>query len=116
MTFDDHIAAGLATIRLEAGRSVTLRRGGDVLTVTAVPGSTRTRLITQNGSQVEVSTRDYLIAVDDYEFGFPRPGDEITDLGRKYVVAKLDGALPCWEWSGLSQVQLRIHTTEVGPA
>jgi len=116
VAFDDDITDALSDLRSEAGRTVTVRRGATEIAITAVPGTTRSSIETDQGARLEMTVRDFVVRAEDYDFGdgpvLPRPGDEIDDLTETFEVSALADSIPCWEWSDRGHTSLRIHTTE----
>jgi len=115
-------AAWLDDVRAEhMTRTVTYRRGSDSVELSATVGQTVFRLTDEQGFEVRIVTRDYLIAADDLLLAGsqtePRRGDRIeeTDGGVTRVYELLGpGGEPEWRWSGPNHVTLRVHTKEVG--
>lgn len=65
------------------GVSVTITRGAESITVTAIPGENVYGSKADGGPRVEVSTRVYLVAIADYVFGgqatTPAAGDRFAE-------------------------------------
>lgn len=117
--FSDRIKQGLARIRATAGESVTYRRGEETIALTAVPGAG-----TQRGQQQDVtridSQRDWMIAVEDLDFGSgpvpPERGDQIdfeTDVATYTFEALPQDGEHVYRFSDSAMSQYRIHTKVV---
>ena len=96
------------------------------LKVAATVGKTVFRLDKGYGVQERIESRDYLILAADLQIGgtpaLPKPGDQVreTEDGKTFVYEVLaPGNEPCWRYSDLYRVTLRIHTklvaTEAAP-
>lgn len=98
------------------GIAVTYDTGSEELSITVLPGSTRTTVEdSQTGVQLRSAVDDFLIlasdlVVDDVQI-YPRAGHEITRSdGAVYrVVPQLAGE-PAWRWSGNEKQIMRVHT------
>lgn len=118
MSFDDDITEAIAEIAAESGRNVSLKRGATTVQILAVPAQAMVEVLGRNEITLKASFRDYIIAVDDYDFGVgseePRSGDEILDLGNTYELLERAEDVPCWEYSDRGQTYYRVHTEERG--
>jgi hypothetical protein len=103
------------------GVTVTLKRGeATSLEITAVWGNTRGSVVSENSFEVEVKERDYLIDVDDYDFGTgpvrPLDGDLIIEtIGKATLTHEV---LPLvsdksWSWSDPGRTVYRVHTKQI---
>ena len=116
------IAAAQATARRLTGATVTLARGNSTSEeITAGIGTTAYDLIDEQGVVHRIESRDFLIAVGDYDVGAgpvrPARGDRIVetnDLGAfTYEVSAPDGQND-WRWNGPFRDTYRVHTKKVG--
>ena len=107
-------------------RQVTYARGADSVQVPATVGRTIFRIDKGYGVLERIEARDYLILAADLVLNaapiLPKPGDQIreTEGGKTFVYEILaPGNEPCWRYSDLYRVTLRIHTkliaTETAP-
>lgn len=111
-------ASHRATQRL-AGVTVTVRRGDAACVVTAVLGETQWERESVEGIVDNLlTTRDFLIAAADYDFGDgpvePSDADKIELLGPAGVETyRLDAPQPqqSWRYTDRYRQTLRIHTT-----
>ena len=107
-------------------RQVVYARGAQALQIVATVGRTVFRLDKGYGVQERIESRDYLILAADLQIGgtpaLPKPGDQVreTEGGKTFCYEVLaPGNEPCWRYSDLYRVTLRIHTklvaTEAAP-
>ena len=107
-------------------RQVIYARGGQSVQVAATVGKTVFRLDKGYGVQERIEARYYLILATDLVVGgtpvLPKAGDQVreTEGGKTFVYEVLaPGNEPCWRYSDLYRVTLRIHTklvaTETAP-
>lgn len=103
---------------------VTIKRGGiTVADVKATPGKTPYEVETQHAGLLQVETRDYLIAAEDYaaidgESPLPKRGDCIEEMGPDGVLRSHEVAAPVdgehvYRWMDQTRTMLRVHTVRV---
>ncbi|CAN5409543.1 hypothetical protein BH11PLA2_BH11PLA2_34570 [soil metagenome] len=121
MAFADFFQTGLATIRGIAGSQVTYKRGAQQVALSATVGTTQITFVAADGTQVQVQSRDYLLAAADLVLGsvavLPRPGDLIVEViaGQTCTHQVLDmKGEPSYRFSDAGRTSLRIHTKQIG--
>jgi hypothetical protein len=100
-----------------AGVSVTITRGAETITVTAIPGATVYDSLVNGGPRTEISTRDYLVAVEDYVFGgaatTPAIGDRFAETVNGAVLVtecqNPKNGEQAWRYSSQWRALYRIH-------
>lgn len=101
-------------LKAHASESVIYRRGSVSITVTAVRGSSAANETNQQGQQVRVFIRDFLIKAADLVIESvatkPVPGDQIELANGEIYEVMTDGADPGWRWSDPQHTTLRVHT------
>jgi len=115
-TLQDAIAAAAAGLAAVAGRQVTVVRGAESCTPTAVKGRSEFQIDSETGTQIEHSDADFLIAAADYDFGSgplkPARGDRISEvvgmLTFQYEVMAPGNGQP-FQFRDADRTQLRIH-------
>lgn len=122
----DRLKTGLARLavrrKAHQGRTVTYRRGGNSVEVTASIGQTTFRTVVDYGAQVRTARRDYLVSTVDLvlnsERVLPEAGDRIEEIDGDqtfvYEVMGPGGDEPAWRYSDPYRRVLRIHTKHVG--
>jgi hypothetical protein len=96
------------------------RVSGPVLTLTAIPGLT-TFTSEETPGRVEISARDYLVAVADLMVAgvetVPAMGDRITEtingVAKVFEIQTPKGGEPAWRYSSQSRVLYRLHMKKV---
>ena len=104
------------------GVTVTITRGAESITVTAIPGATVYVSRAEGGPRVEISQRDYLVAVGDYIFGGqsvqPAIGDRFTEsingADLTTEVQTPDNGEKEWRYSSQWRAMYRIHCKRAG--
>jgi len=98
-------------------RSIVYLRGADSVQVKATVGRTVFRVDKGYGVLERIEARDYLILAADLVLSnapvLPKAGDKIREVedGRTFTYEVLaPGNEPCWRYSDLYRVTLRIHT------
>lgn len=106
-------------MKAHVGRSVTYRRGGDSVTVTATIGRTEFELDDEFGVLQKFESRDFLIPAADLVLNsvtvLPERGDEIdeTQGGTTYTYEVMaPGKEPHFRFSDPYRRTLRIHTKQ----
>lgn len=94
--------------------SITYRRGGASLALTAIVGSSVSESANDSG-WTQLRIRDYLIKSSAFDFGTgvtkPKVGDRIIDNGVTYVVTQMNGGHE-WLYEDDDHLILRIHTIQ----
>jgi hypothetical protein len=115
--FERATRQALAVIKRKTGVTVTYRRGGDAIELTAIRGNTGATNETSQGLRLRTETADYLIDAVDLDFGAgpvePVIGDTLEDDGRTYEVVSLNAGEPPWIWHDPLHLRRRIHTMEI---
>ena len=115
------IAAAQATARRLAGGTVTLvRDGAEAADVPVAIGTTQYDLVDGNGVVSRFESRDFLIAVGDYDFGGgpvrPKRGDQIVEVVAgttfTYEVSAPNGQND-WRFNGPYRDTYRVHTKKI---
>jgi hypothetical protein len=98
-------------------RQVVYARGAISVQVAATVGKTVFHLDKGYGVQERIESRDYLILAVDLLLGgvpiLPKAGEQVREIegGKVFVYEILaPGNEPCWRYSDLYRVTLRIHT------
>lgn len=121
-TFSDRARDALVRRQKAAwGVSVTITRGAESITVTAVPGETTYTSSAVGGPRVEISTRDYLVAVGDYVFGgvatTPRISDRFAETVNGAVLVTEcetpENGEQAWRYSSQWRAMYRTHCKKV---
>jgi hypothetical protein len=102
-------------------RSVVYRRGSATVTLDATVGQTTEKNAIENGIEVRVRMRDYLIAAQDLvldgEMAEPKRGDRIEDteggVTRTYELMNPGAGEKEWRWSGSTHTRMRVHTKQI---
>ena len=106
------------TLKSSAATSITITRSPTTSpSRTAVVGSTRMEVVTEEGDALQAKVRDYLIDVDEYDLGAgnvePAEGDEIRETvgsaTHVFTVVPLDGDR-AWRYSDPYHKTYRVHT------
>jgi len=102
-------------------RDVVYVRGADSVEVKATVGRTIFRVDKGYGVLERIEARDYLILAADLMLSgipaLPKAGDKVLEVedGKTFTYEILaPGNEPCWRYSDLYRVTLRIHTKLVG--
>ena len=106
-------------MKSHAGRSVTYRRGGDSVTVTATIGRTEFELDDEFGVLRKIESRDFLISAADLVLNsvtvLPERGDEIDETQGSVTYTyevMAPGKEPHYRFSDPYRRTLRIHTKQ----
>lgn len=102
--FADQLQANLAT-------SITYRRGGSSLTISATKGASQHQVDEVSGV-ISWFDQDWLIPADVLTLGVPLANDVIVYGSEEYEVLSLTGE-ECWRWSDNHQNIYRIHTKRI---
>lgn len=102
-------------------RTVTIRRGQLTASVSATKGQTTVDAFDAEGLPIRLQAQDWLIAREDYDFGFgptePERGDQVEEMigGRReiYDALPLEGTNELWRWSDPDHSLIRLHTNRV---
>lgn len=96
--------SGLAT-------SITYRRGGTSVSISATKGASQHQVDTLTGV-ISWFDQDWLIPADVLTIGEPLSGDVITYGTEEYEVLPATGE-ECWRWSDNHQTIYRIHSKRI---
>jgi hypothetical protein len=115
--FDNAIAAGLQAVNAVAGRTIRYVRGEQSVEPKGWTGEYRERVVKEQGAQVTLRSRDYLVPVSALKFGstqiIPQLGDLIFEtIGgteKKFVVQELEDGKP-FRYADAGRTVFRIHT------
>lgn len=107
----------IASLKTEAGETVTYRRGAGSVSITAVPGRSNIQVLDQVGSSFQESLVDFSIDIDDLVIDsvavLPEPFDSIEreiEGGKTATYEVLaDGGRACFDVDAL-RTQVRVHT------
>jgi hypothetical protein len=98
-------------------RTVTYRRGGLSVQLSATRGQTVFRLADGYGATVRTVQRDYLVAASDLILDgavtLPIRGDQIVDDTEVYEVMGPGSNEPDWRFADPDRLALRIHVKHV---
>lgn len=90
----------LALLKQTDGISVTITRGEQTCTLTAVPSTSKATLIGSDGSYTQVVVEDWIVIASEFtltEPAYPKKGDLITvDEASKYLTAHPDDKTPIY--------------------
>lgn len=113
----DAIAWGVAKQKATQGVAITYSRTGvGSVSLTAIPGNTRTEMVTDEGFSLPATPQDFLILALELELDSvqvePERGDaiELSD-GTVFHVVPRDGET-CFRWSDNHRTVYRVHVTE----
>ena len=99
-----------------ASGPVTYVSGTNQATVNATVGRSNFNIDQDDGAQIIVQSRDYLILASDLQ-AEPQPGDQVIEVTgsstNTYEVARF-GAEPCWRWADSFFKTRRVHTKLLG--
>lgn len=98
-------------------RSATVTRGGDSITVTAIPLDFEATVQGADGVAVRQKLQQVLIRTSEYTWGnnlqaYPATGDRITVNSTNYEVYRPGTAEQSYEWEDSDHTIFRIHVRE----
>lgn len=106
-----------ATMKASVSDTITYRRGGASVSLSATRGRTEFQAVNGDGTVIEVVSADWIVDPDDLILNgaetLPRKGDTITDDVATYQVMPPQGSDKAYRQDATKQ-RLRIHTKQVG--
>ena len=105
-----HVASPVTYSRPPAEGGETIE-----LELAATPGKTEYEKPDEYGMPIGAETRDFIVSAEDFTgtFGEPNVGDRIVSDGSVFEVLEIPGR-GCWEWLGVGDYIMRIHTKRIG--
>ena len=107
--------------RKHLAKPVTYCRGQAEVQVPATVGRTTFEIDSGTGVSERFEARDFIITAADLVLGgavvTPERGDRIKEtVGGETLVYEVvgPGQEPCWRWSALYRLAIRVHTKQVG--
>lgn len=121
--FSDAITASMASVNAVAGETVTYKRLGDSIEITATRGTRQLAVVEEGGAETTFHSTDFLCLASVINFGFgvvePSVGDEIeATVGSNTMTFQVmdEAGGKHFEYRDHARTLLRIHTKQIETA